>query len=68
MGNQERLGTGSRVRWLDAGVVRMVLEQVWARSHLGFTHENAVQQQSGVEVRPQPPPQRVSALKNLSQR
>jgi len=28
MGHQERLGAGSRVRWLDAGVVRMVLEQV----------------------------------------
>jgi len=27
MGHQERLGAGSRVRWLDAGVVRMVLEQ-----------------------------------------
>ena len=28
MGHDERLGAGSRVRWLDAGVVRMVLEQV----------------------------------------
>ena len=28
MGHQERLGAGSRVRWLDAGVLRMVLEQV----------------------------------------
>ena len=28
MGHQERLGAGSRVRWLDAGVVQMVLEQV----------------------------------------
>ena len=28
MGHQERLGAGSWVRWLDAGVVRMVLEQV----------------------------------------
>jgi len=28
MGHLERLGAGSRVRWLDAGVVRMVLEQV----------------------------------------
>jgi len=27
MGHQERLGAGSRVRWLDAGVLRMVLEQ-----------------------------------------
>ena len=27
MGHQERLGAGSRVRWLDAEVVRMVLEQ-----------------------------------------
>jgi len=26
MGHQERLGAGSRVRWLDAGVVRMVVE------------------------------------------
>jgi hypothetical protein len=26
MGHQERLGAGSRVGWLDAGVVRMVLE------------------------------------------
>ena len=28
LGHQERLGAGSRVRWLDAGLVRMVLEQV----------------------------------------
>jgi hypothetical protein len=28
MGHHERLGAGSRVRWLDAGVVRMVLERV----------------------------------------
>ena len=28
MGHHERLGAGSRVRWLDAGVVRMVLEQM----------------------------------------
>lgn len=28
MGHQERLGAVSRVRWLDAGVVRMVLEHV----------------------------------------
>jgi len=28
MGHQERLGAGSRVRWLDAGVLLMVLEQV----------------------------------------
>jgi hypothetical protein len=28
MGHQERLGAGSRVRWLDAGVVGMVLEYV----------------------------------------
>ena len=28
MGHQERLGAGSRVQWLDAGVLRMVLEQV----------------------------------------
>jgi hypothetical protein len=28
MGQQERLGAGSWVRWLDAGLVRMVLEQV----------------------------------------
>ena len=28
MGHQERLGAGSRVRWLDAGVVQMVLKQV----------------------------------------
>jgi ankyrin repeat protein len=28
MGHQERLGAGSRVRWLDAGVVRIVLEHV----------------------------------------
>jgi hypothetical protein len=28
MGQQERLGAGSRVQWLDPGVVRMVLEQV----------------------------------------
>ena len=27
MGHQERLGAGSRVRWLDVGVLRMVLEQ-----------------------------------------
>jgi hypothetical protein len=28
MGHHERLGAGSRVQWLDAGVVRMVLERV----------------------------------------
>ena len=28
MGHQERLGAGSRVQWLDAGVMRMVLEEV----------------------------------------
>jgi len=28
MGHQERLGVGSRVQLLDAGVLRMVLEQV----------------------------------------
>jgi ankyrin repeat protein len=28
MGHHERPGAGSRVRWLDAGVLRMVLEQV----------------------------------------
>ena len=28
MGHQERLGAGSRVLGLDAGVVRMILEEV----------------------------------------
>ena len=28
MGHLERLGEGSRVRWLDAGVVRMVLKHL----------------------------------------
>jgi len=33
MGQQERLGAGSRLRWLDPGVVRIVLIRSFPLSH-----------------------------------